>query len=101
MKHNTSHFCRIHLGDLHQMPRNSLSLAVIIGCEPDGVRFSRLFSDVIDDGFLVVQNLILGFEIVGDIDTHALGGKIAHVPLARDHGVILSDELLDGFCLRR
>ena len=101
VKHNTFHLFRIHFGHLHQMPRNSFALAVIIGCEPDGVGLRRLLLDVVNKRFLVVQQLVLGFEVVRNINAHAFCRQVPHMTFTGNHGIIFTDEFLDGFRLRR
>ena len=98
---NTFHLSRIHFGHLHQMPRDGLALAVIIRRQPNRIRLRGFLLDVVDECFFVVQNFVLRFKVMGDVDTHALRREVAHMPLAGDYGIVLADELLDGLGLRR
>ena len=53
---------------LVQVPGNGLSLAVLIGCEPDGFGFGRFFLQVGDELLLVCRNFVLRLEVVVDVD---------------------------------
>ena len=53
---------------LVQVPGDGLSLAVLIGCEPDGFGFGRFFLQVGDELLLVCRNFVLRLEVVVDVD---------------------------------
>ena len=96
MEHDAAGMLRLQAQGLEKVPGNGLSLAVLIGCEPDRVRFFRQFLQFRNDFFLVGRYDIFGFEAVSDIDPHFLLLQIPDVPETRLYDEILSQKLLDG-----
>ena len=84
---------------LGQVPGDRLSLAVFIGSQPDGLCGCRSVFKLGNDLLFVGGDNILrceaGFGIYGKL----VGGQVADVAETGFDGIILAQELLDGFCL--
>ena len=62
---------RIEPEHLRQMPRNRLSLTILIGRQPDS--FGQ-FVQLADHLFLVGRDLVMRFEIIANVDAQLLLG---------------------------
>ena len=88
VKHNAVRILLVESEHLAQMPRNGLSLAVFIACEPHLLGLLRTLSQVCNDFFLLLGNLIVGLQRRG-VDAHVLLFQVADVAIRRHHLEIL------------
>ena len=101
MEYDAPRVLGLQLQYLEQVPCDSLSFAVFIGCEPHHLGPLGCFLQLGYESLLVVGNLIYRGEVVVDVDTEALTLQIPDVAVARHHGVVLTEKLLDGLGLGR
>ena len=84
---------------LRQVPSDSLSLAVLIGCEPYVIRLLSSSSQSGYDALLVVRDLVLRVVVIIHIDSHTLGLEITYVSITGEHGKVFAQKLADRFRL--
>ena len=84
-----------------QMPRYSLSLAVFIGREPDGLSLGRRAAQFVHDTLFVVGYLVDGLEVVVHIDAEVVFLQVAYVAVGRGDLVVAAQKLLDCLGLGR
>ena len=75
---------------LEQMPRNGLSLAVFITCEPHDVGLGSLILEFLDLFQLVLGNLIQRLEAMLHVDAEVLLVQVADVSENRHHFIIVA-----------
>src|SRR5262249_51263027 len=91
---------RIKFERLGQMPGYGLPFAVFIGSQPD-VRVFGGFFQIGDNFFLIRANLVLGREIMLQVDVQALFGQVADMPETTLDLITLAEKLLNGLGLGR
>ena len=94
-------FSRFILQPQHlvKVPRNGLSLAVLIGSEPNRFGVFGGFLQVGDKFFLVGRNLVFRFVLMLNVDAEAFFGQIADVSVTRSDHIIFAQKLLDSLGL--
>ena len=98
VEHDAAGLLLVQSQHLAQMPGNGLSLAVLIGCEPDLLGLLRTLFQFAYQFSLLFGNLIVGFQRF-HIDTDFFLSQVAYMSIRRHHLEILSQEFLDSFCL--
>ena len=96
MKDNALGFIYGQIQHLGQVPSDSLSLAVLIGCQPYGVNLLSQTRQLLDHSLLVGQHLVVGGKSLLDLHAEALLRKVADVTEARLYDVVLTQKTLDG-----
>ena len=104
----------LRLEHLEEVPRNGLTLAVLIGCEEEFVGFLEEFLEFGDLFLLVRVHHVIGRKTLVDVDGEAaerplfhvfgqLGGlrEVANVADRSGHVVVGTQVPLDGGCFRR
>ena len=86
---------------LKQMPADGLSLAVLIGCEPDNLRLLRFLLQLRHQSLLVGWYLVVGFEVMFDVYAYPLLFQVSDMTETRQDRIVFSQEFLYGFGLRR
>ena len=89
VEHYTVCLLLIKTEHLTQVPRDSLSLAVFIGCEPYCLRFLCVGLQVADNLLLIFRYLVIGLQRIL-VDAYLLLLKVADVSVARHHFVFFS-----------
>ena len=85
--------------DLREVPCDSLSLAVLIGCQPDGLRLACHARELVYNLALIFGYLVNGLKIFIEVYTKSLLRQVADVAKARLNLEVLAEELLDGLRL--
>ena len=83
------------------MPGYGLTLAVFIAREPDRLCLLCGFAQVADNVFLVLGNLVDGFEIPLLVDRDVAFAQVAYMAYAGHYLEIFSEETLDSLGLLR
>ncbi len=83
------------------MPGYSLTLAVLIGCEPYSLCALGGFLKFGYKCFLVSRNLIFRLEVRVHADADVLFAQVTYVAEARHHFIIFTKEFFYGLGLRR
>ena len=86
-----------HLG---QVPGDGLSLAVLIGGEPDGLVFSQA-CELVHHLAFVGRYFVNGAETLGDVDAEVFFREVADMAETRFDDEIPAEEFLDGLGLGR
>ena len=96
-------FCvfRLQIQHLEKMPGNSLSLAVLIGSEPNGFCFFGKCFQFFNHGFLIRRNFIFRLKILFNINAEVLFFQIPDMSETGFDGVTFAQEFFDGFGLCR
>ncbi len=93
------------VGRLGDVPGDRLTLAVEVGGEVDEVRGACRADDVADLLAPVRHHLVLGLEVVLDVDAQLVAtqflGKVAHVTIGGEHPMARAKISLDRFRLGR
>ena len=101
MKHDSLGPRGVESENLIKMPRNGLSLAVLITREPHHVGFLRLTLQSRHEFLLLGRNFIYRGKIIGNVDAEILLVKIADMSVARHHLVVITQKFFNGLCLGR
>ena len=91
----------VQVEQILEMPRDGLALAVRVGCEIDGVALLRGLLQLADQGLLAADGLIIGLEIVLDVDAQLALGQVAQMAHAGLDRVAPAEIFPDGFRLGR
>ena len=81
VEHDTSCFLRIKTENFRKVPRNSFSLAVLIGCEPYLVGFLGTCLQFRNELLLLFGYLIVGFQRI-EVDADFLFLQVADMTVA-------------------
>ena len=81
---------------MSQVPRDGLSLAVLIGCEPHVFRPFGSLLQFRHHILLIFRNDIHGSEII-EVHTEILLFQVAYMSVAGHHLIVFSQEFLEGF----
>lgn len=102
VEHNAVGVLGLEFQHLEQVPRYGLSLAVLIGSQPHGLRLLGILFKIGHKRFLVGRYLIFGFEILVDVNAEILLLEVADMSVARHHLEVGSEIFSDclGFCRR-
>ena len=92
-------FTFIQFQGVQQMPGNSFSFAVRVGCEKDLVCALCTLADLFDEIALAANVDIVCFKVIFNIHAQRAFGKIAHVTDGCDYLVVGSEIALYGECL--
>ena len=79
------------------MPRNGLTLTVLIGSQPNHFSLFRQFPEFFNNGFLVVRYRILRFVSIVEVDTQIRFVQIAYMAITGTNQKIGSQKTFDGF----
>ena len=101
MEYNPFRFLRFQFQHFEQVPCDSLSLAVLIGSQPNHIRFVCLLFQRFHQLFFVGRDFINRFIVMLDIHTEILFFFFFFMSVARKDFKILSQKLLNGFSLCR
>ena len=86
----------VEVEGLGQVPRNGLSLAVLIAREPDGFGGLGKLAELCDHVFFVFAHHVFRGETLVDVDAYSALGQVADVPKAGTHGVGAPEVFFDG-----
>ena len=81
------------------MPRDGLSLPVLIGSQPNLLGFLGFVLQFGHEFLLIRGNHVFRGIIVFEVYTEIFRFQVADMTIARHNLIVLSEELLDGFCL--
>ena len=95
VKDNALGFGRVQLQGLLKMPCNSLSLAVLIGCQPHGLGLFHCPLQVRHQFVFLFGNHVPGFVLVVDIDAHLFLREVADMSAARQYDIVRAEKLLN------
>ena len=101
VKHDALGILGLEPQHLVEMPRDGLSLAVLIRGQPHRLGLLGSLLEVGHEGFLVAWNFIYRLKAIVDVDAEVLLVQVTYVPVARHHLVVISQKLLDGLGLGR
>ena len=100
MEHDATGFLLVKSQDLTEMPADSLSLAVLIGCEPHLLGFFSVLFQFADDLAFLLRNNVVGFQRLC-INAELFLLQVANVPIARHHLIVFSQKFLNSLGLCR
>jgi hypothetical protein len=83
------------------VPCYGLPFAVLIRCQPNGLRLGCRLLKLRHQSFLVIGNFIDWSKAVLDIDAEIALAEIADMSIARHHFIVLAEEFLYRFSLSR
>lgn len=101
MENNSSGLGRFKLQCLSQMPCNSLSLTVFIGCQPYYRSLLGCSLELCNHFLLVWRYLILRYKPVFYVYPQVLLGQITYMAETGTHRIVFSQYLLNSLCLCR
>ena len=99
VKDNTFCLLGFQVQRFAKVPCYGLSLAVLIACQPHHVGVLRCFLQLCYKFVFLFRYLVFRFVVVFNGYAELLFGQIANVAVARHHGEVLSQELLNGLSL--
>ena len=82
------------------MPADSLSLAVLIGCQPYGLCLFSQFLQILNNTFLIAWYFILRGKRV-NVHTEGSFFQVSNMTITRNYFIVLSQEFFYSFCLCR
>ena len=91
----------VQVEQILEMPRDGFALAVRVRREIDGVALLRGLLQLADQGLLAADGLIIGLEIVLDVDAQLALGQVAQMAHAGLDRVAPAEIFPDGFRLGR
>ena len=94
VEHDTLGLLLIQSQHLTQVPRDSFSLAVFIGCEPYLTGFLGLVLQFTDQFLLLIGNLVFGFQ-GGVVDTQLFLLQVADMSVTRHDFIVLAKKFLN------
>ena len=94
MEHDAACMGRLQMEHFRKVPADGLSLAVFIGCQPDGGCLARGFFQLSHHLHLVRRDFVLRGERVY-IYTEGMFLQVSNVSITGEHSVILAKKLLN------
>ena len=101
VEYDTFGFLRIQSQHFEQMPGNSFSLAVLIGCEPNHICFLGFGLQFLDQLLFVFRYFVSRLVAIRYINTKLLLLQVADMSVTGKDFIIIPQELFNGFCLGR
>ena len=98
---NYSYLFILYAAHVGKVPRYSLSFAVGVGSEINGIALGNIFLYHLYYGLFVLGYDVLGLEVVLNVDAQTLLRQIADVPFGRHYPVAATQIFGDGLCLMR
>jgi hypothetical protein len=86
---------------LRDVPGDRLALAIGVGREVDVLLVLGRLLDLVEDLRLALDDVVLGREVVLDVDPELRLGQVHHVPDRRLHEVVLAEVLAERLGLGR
>ena len=100
VEHNAVGFLLIQTEHFTQVPRDSLSFTVFIGCQPHLLGLLGISLQILHHLFLVFRNLVLRLEGLL-VDAHLLFLQVTDMAVARHHLKVATQELFYRLGLSR